>query len=120
PLFGVAVGHLVLNEPLTPAFAAAVGLVAIGLVLGYRARWRRLLYQAGAITTAVGDARLLEIQLVLDPASGFVGDLTVAQELIDEIALGIDEFFLERGALACVVETISQIAWQDLSAALIA
>jgi drug/metabolite transporter (DMT)-like permease len=33
PLFGVAAGHLVLNEPLTPAFIAAVALVALGLVL---------------------------------------------------------------------------------------
>ena len=33
PLFGVAAGHLVLGEPLTPAFAAAVALVAGGLVL---------------------------------------------------------------------------------------
>jgi drug/metabolite transporter (DMT)-like permease len=38
PLFGVAAGHLVLNEPLTSAFAAAVALVAIGLVLVNRAR----------------------------------------------------------------------------------
>ena len=33
PLFGVAAGHLVLGEPLTPAFALAVLLVAAGLVL---------------------------------------------------------------------------------------
>ena len=33
PLFGVAAGHLVLNEPLTPALVAAVALVALGLVL---------------------------------------------------------------------------------------
>lgn len=33
PLFGVAAGYLVLNEPLTPAFAAAVAMVALGLVL---------------------------------------------------------------------------------------
>jgi len=33
PLFGVAAGHLVLNEPLTPAFALAVALVAGGIVL---------------------------------------------------------------------------------------
>jgi drug/metabolite transporter (DMT)-like permease len=33
PLFGVAAGHLVLDEPLTPAFAAAVALVAAGLFL---------------------------------------------------------------------------------------
>jgi drug/metabolite transporter (DMT)-like permease len=33
PLFGVTAGHLVLGEPLTPAFAAAVALVAAGLVL---------------------------------------------------------------------------------------
>jgi len=33
PLFGVAAGHLVLNEPLTLAFGAAVLLVAAGLML---------------------------------------------------------------------------------------
>ena len=38
PLFGVAAGHLVLGEPLTPAFAGAVALVAGGLVLVNRAR----------------------------------------------------------------------------------
>ena len=38
PLFGVAAGHLVLGEPLTPAFAVAVALVAVGLVLVNRTR----------------------------------------------------------------------------------
>jgi drug/metabolite transporter (DMT)-like permease len=38
PLFGVAAGHLVLGEPLTPAFAIAVLLVATGLVLVNRPR----------------------------------------------------------------------------------
>jgi drug/metabolite transporter (DMT)-like permease len=38
PLFGVAAGHLVLGEPLTPAFAAAVALVATGLILVNRPR----------------------------------------------------------------------------------
>ena len=38
PLFGVAAGHLVLGEPLTWAFAAAVALVAAGLVLVNRTR----------------------------------------------------------------------------------
>jgi drug/metabolite transporter (DMT)-like permease len=38
PLFGVAAGHLVLDEPLTPAFAAAVALVAAGLILVNRPR----------------------------------------------------------------------------------
>jgi drug/metabolite transporter (DMT)-like permease len=33
PLFGVAAGDLVLGEPLTPAFAVAVALVAAGLIL---------------------------------------------------------------------------------------
>ena len=37
PLFGVAAGHLVLGEPLTLAFLAAVALVAGGLVLVNRA-----------------------------------------------------------------------------------
>jgi drug/metabolite transporter (DMT)-like permease len=38
PLFGVVAGHLMLGDPLTPAFAAAVGLVALGLVLVNRAK----------------------------------------------------------------------------------
>jgi len=38
PLFGVAAGHLVLDEPLTPAFALAVAFVALGLVLVNRPR----------------------------------------------------------------------------------
>ena len=37
PLFGVAAGHLLLGEPMTLAFAAAVALVAGGLVLVNRA-----------------------------------------------------------------------------------
>ena len=38
PLFGVAAGHLVLNEPMTLAFAFAVAFVALGLVLVNRPR----------------------------------------------------------------------------------
>ena len=38
PLFGVAAGHLVLGDPLTPAFALAVALVAGGLILVNRPR----------------------------------------------------------------------------------
>lgn len=38
PLCGVAAGHWVLGEPLTPAFAAAVALVAGGLVLVNRTK----------------------------------------------------------------------------------
>jgi len=38
PLFGVAAGHLVLDEPLTAPFALAVALVALGLVLVNRPR----------------------------------------------------------------------------------
>ena len=38
PLFGVAAGHFVLGEPLTPAFALAVALVAVGLILVNRPR----------------------------------------------------------------------------------
>jgi len=38
PLFGVAAGNLVLGEPLTPAFALAVLLVAVGLILVNRPR----------------------------------------------------------------------------------
>ena len=33
PLLGVAAGHFLLGDPLTPAFLAAVGFVALGLVL---------------------------------------------------------------------------------------
>jgi drug/metabolite transporter (DMT)-like permease len=38
PLFGVAAGYLVLGEPLTIAFAGAVALVALGLMLVNRAK----------------------------------------------------------------------------------
>jgi drug/metabolite transporter (DMT)-like permease len=38
PLFGVAAGHFVLNEPMTPAFGLAVALVAGGLLLVNRPR----------------------------------------------------------------------------------
>ena len=38
PLFGVAAGHFLLGEPLTPAFALAVALVALGLILVNRPR----------------------------------------------------------------------------------
>jgi drug/metabolite transporter (DMT)-like permease len=38
PIFGVLAGYLVLNEPLTPAFGAAVALVAAGLILVNRSR----------------------------------------------------------------------------------
>jgi drug/metabolite transporter (DMT)-like permease len=38
PIFGVVAGHLVLGEPLTPAFALAVVLVVAGLVLVNRPR----------------------------------------------------------------------------------
>lgn len=38
PLFGVAAGYLTLGEPLSPPFALAVALVAVGLVLVNRPR----------------------------------------------------------------------------------
>jgi drug/metabolite transporter (DMT)-like permease len=38
PLFGIAAGHLVLGDPLTPAFALAGALVVAGLVLVNRPR----------------------------------------------------------------------------------
>lgn len=38
PLFGVAAGHFMLGDPLTPAFLAAVAMVAAGLILVNRAR----------------------------------------------------------------------------------
>jgi drug/metabolite transporter (DMT)-like permease len=38
PLFGVAAGHLVLHEPITPTFTVAVALVAGGLILVNRPR----------------------------------------------------------------------------------
>ena len=38
PLFGIAAGHMVLGDPLTPAFALAAALVVAGLVLVNRPR----------------------------------------------------------------------------------
>ena len=33
PLFGVAFGHLILGDPITPAFASAAALVGAGIAL---------------------------------------------------------------------------------------
>jgi drug/metabolite transporter (DMT)-like permease len=38
PLFGVAAGHFIMGDPLTPTFAVAVILVVAGLVLVNRPR----------------------------------------------------------------------------------
>jgi drug/metabolite transporter (DMT)-like permease len=38
PLFGVAAGHLIMGDPLTPAFASAAAMVAAGIVLVNRPR----------------------------------------------------------------------------------
>ena len=38
PLFGVAAGHLVLGDPITPGFAVAVAMVIAGLILVNRPR----------------------------------------------------------------------------------
>jgi drug/metabolite transporter (DMT)-like permease len=38
PLFGVGFGHVVLGDPVTPAFAAAVAMVTLGLILVNRAK----------------------------------------------------------------------------------
>ena len=38
PLFGVAAGHFIMGDPLTPTFAVAVVLVVVGLVLVNRPR----------------------------------------------------------------------------------
>jgi drug/metabolite transporter (DMT)-like permease len=38
PIFGVAAGHFVLGEPITPAFALAAALVVAGLFLVNRPR----------------------------------------------------------------------------------
>ncbi len=66
PLFGVAAGNLVLDEPITPAFAAAVVLVVAGLVLVnrpprdpiqiwyVRCRWRRRWTGRPAAATPLG------------------------------------------------------------------
>jgi drug/metabolite transporter (DMT)-like permease len=38
PLFGVAAGHFIAGDPVTPQFAVAVILVVVGLVLVNRPR----------------------------------------------------------------------------------
>jgi drug/metabolite transporter (DMT)-like permease len=48
PLFGVAAGHLLLNEPLSPAFAVALGLVVAGLLLVNRPKEGYMMGRFGA------------------------------------------------------------------------
>src|SRR5438309_234647 len=46
----------------------------------------------------VGEARFLEIEVALDPAPDFVGDLAVAQHRVDELAFHRDQLPRELGS----------------------
>src|SRR3974377_489139 len=80
----------------------------------------RLLEPAAAAFRAVGDACFLEIQFVFDAPARVVGDLAVAQEFVDELALGIDQLFLESRGNPHVLEPILKVLRKDLRAADIA
>ena len=56
-------------------------------------RLQRRVLAAGA----AHDGLFLEVEFALDPAARFVGDLAVAQELIEEFALGLDQVQPQAG-----------------------
>ena len=62
----------------------------------------------------------IQIEFIFNPPPRFVGDLAVTQQLVDEIALGRDQFQLERRRPAHLIETLGQVGRQDLHAAIVA
>src|SRR5581483_7233144 len=73
-----------------------------------------------AVFGAVGDARLLQVELVFDAAARLVADLAVAQHLVDEFALGIDQLLLHFRGGAGEFEAVLEIGRQHLFARRIA
>ena len=79
------------------------------------------LHPAAAAVRAIGDARFFQVQFVFDAPARFVGDLAVAQQLVDELALGVDQFVLDVGRVAaCGRDRPVRFVRQNLRAALIA
>src|SRR5438132_12311411 len=67
---------------------------------------------------AVGEARLLEVEVALDPPPAFVGDLAVAQQRVNELPLGRDQLARQGGAcrrnvMRIGVERIRQLVGAD-------
>ena len=63
---------------------------------------------------SVREARFLQIEIALDVAPGLVGDLAIAQQHVDEFALGGDQFPRQlgsrhRGVVRVGVERIRQL-----------
>src|ERR1700730_3736546 len=68
---------------------------------------------------AVGKARFLQVEVAFDPPPRFVGDLAVAQQHVDEFALGRNQFArqrrpLRRNIVRIGVERIRQLVRADL------
>src|SRR5258708_35136200 len=78
------------------------------------------LHPAATVLATIGDARFFEVEFVFNTTARFVGDLAVAQELINEFALGIDQLGLDLGGLADLIEAFSQVYRQYLHATLVA
>src|SRR6185437_11137761 len=81
---------------------------------------KKKLHPPAAIARAIGDAGFFQVQFVLDAPSRFVGDLAVAQQPVDEIALSFDQLGLDLGGLPHVIEALGQVGGQYLQSALIA
>ena len=58
------------------------------------------LHSGPAAILPVGEARFLQIEVAFDPPPGLVGDLAVAQQRVDELALRRDQFPRQFGAVA--------------------
>ena len=70
-------------------------------------------HPAAAVLAAIGDARFFQVQLVFDAAARFVGDLALAQQLIDEFALGIDQLLLERRRSGACARGLRSGSWAE-------
>ena len=67
----------------------------------------------------VAQARFLQIEVALDPPPGFVGDLAVAQQDVDEFPLGCDQLARQRGAgrrdvVGVGIERVRELVAADL------
>ncbi len=66
----------------------------------------------------IAQARFLQIEVALDPAPCFVGDLAVAQQRVDELAFRRDQFARQRGAgrrgvVLVWIERVGQLVGTD-------
>ena len=100
---------------------ASTDVLAIsrGVWVPDRVAWTRQRLQRHLPIFPVAQARFLQIEVAFDPPPGFVGDLAVAQQDVDEFPFGCDQLPRQRGAgrrdvVGVGIERIRQLVAADL------